>query len=148
MIPSLVLKYLILNRIRDAEALFKNGRYAASIYFAGYAAEIALKNKICGTLQFNSGFPETRQELSTYLQHINRNNPVALRISLGEIRNHDLAKLLFYSGAELRIQSNFYKEWNIVKKWNPENRYKKIRVTRIINLEYLQALKKIIKEIA
>ena len=147
MIPSLVLKYLILNRTRDAEALFKNGRYAASIYFAGYAVEIALKNKICSTLQFNSGFPETRQELSGYLQQINKNNPAVLKISLGEIRNHDLSKLLFYSGAELRIQSNFYKEWNVVKKWNPENRYKKIRVTRIKNLEYLQALKKIIKEI-
>ena len=147
MISSQVLKYLILNKTKDAQALFKNGRYAASIYFAGYAAEIALKNKICSTLQFNSGFPETRQELSSYLQHINRNNPVVLNISLGDIRNHDLAKLLFYSGAELRIQSNFYKEWNIVKKWNPENRYKKIRVTRLKNMEYLQALKKIIKEI-
>lgn len=147
MISSLILKYLILNKTKDAEALFKNGRYAASIYFAGYAAEIALKNKICSTLQFNLGFPETRQELSGYLQHLNRNNPAALRISLGEIRNHDLAKLLFYSGAELRIQSIFYKEWNIVKKWNPENRYKKIRVNRLKNLEYLQALKKIIKEI-
>ena len=147
MISSQVLKYLILNKTKDAQALFKNGRYAASIYLAGYAAEIALKNKICSTLQFNSGFPETRQELSSYLQHINRNNPVVLNISLGDIRNHDLAKLLFYSGAELRIQSNFYKEWNIVKKWNPENRYKKIRVTRLKNMEYLQALKKIIKEI-
>jgi len=147
MIPSPVLKYLILNKAKDAEALFKNGRYAASIYLAGYAAEIALKNKICSTLQFNLGFPETRQELSGYLQHINRNSPAPLIISLGEIRNHDLAKLLFYSGAELRIQSIFYKEWNIVKKWDPEKRYKKTRVTRLKNLEYLQALKKIIKEI-
>ncbi len=147
MIPSQVLKYLILNKTKDAQALYKNGRYAASIYLAGYAAEIALKNKICSTLQFNLGFPETRQELSGYLQHINRNSPATLIISLGEIRNHDLARLLFYSGAELRIQSNFYTQWNIVKKWNPENRYKKIRVTRANNLEYLQALKKIIKEI-
>jgi len=147
MIPTLVLKYLVPNKIKDAEVLFKNGRYSASLYIAGYAAEIALKNKICSTLQFDLGFPETRQELPGYLQHINRNSPAPLIMSLGEIRNHDLAKLLFYSGAELRIQSIFYKECNIVEKWDPEKRYKKTRVTRLKNSEYLQALKKIIKEI-
>ena len=115
MIPNLVLKYLVLNKIKDAEVLLKNGRHAASLYIAGYAVEVALKNKICRALQFSLGFPETKQELTSYLQHINRNNPAVLNISLGEIRNHDLSKLLFYSGAELKIQSNFYKEWNIVK---------------------------------
>lgn len=140
------LKYLIKNKIKDAEVLFKYGRHPASIYLAGYAIEIALKYKICRALQFNSGFPETRVELATYLQHINRHNPVPLNINLGQIRNHDLPILLFYSGAEPRIRNNFHVEWAIVNNWNPESRYKKTRVLRVKNADYLKAVKKIIKE--
>ncbi len=147
MITTLVLKHLVPNKIKDAEILYKNARYSSSIYMAGYAVEIALKNKICRTLQFNLGFPETRQELATYLQRINRNNPAPLNINLGDIRNHNLSTLLFYSGTEVRIKSILLNEWGVVTNWNPENRYKKLRVTKAKNLEYLQAVKKIIKEI-
>lgn len=147
MIPTMTLRYLVKNRIKDAEILFRNKRYPASLYMAGYAVEIALKYKICRTLQFNNGFPETRQELSAYLHYINRNNPSPLQMSLGQIRNHNLPDLLFYSGIELRIKSNFHNEWRIINMWKPENRYKKLRVLKSGNDAYLRAAKRIIKEI-
>lgn len=147
MIPIQDLKYLIRTRIKDAEILFRNSRYPASIYIAGYAVEIALKFKMCQTLGFNQGFPETRQELSVYLQHINKTNPLPLQITLGQIRNHNLSDLLFFSGAELKIKSNFHNEWSVINIWKPENRYKKVRIVRSKNYKYLQAVKRIIKEI-
>jgi hypothetical protein len=147
MIPIQSLKYLIKNKIKDAEVLFKNERYLTSIYLAGYAVEIALKYKICMTLQFNVGFPETQQELSTYLQQINGNNPKLLRITIRQIKNHDLSTLLFYSGVEARIKNLFLNEWAIINTWNPEDRYRKKIIIKNKSQIFLRAAKKLIKEI-
>ena len=147
MIPTLTLKYLIACRVNDANVLIKNRRFPASVYMAGYAIEIALKYKICRSLQFRQGFPETKQELNTYLTTINQPNVQPLIIQLGDIRNHDLNKLLFYSGEELKIKNNFFTEWTIVAQWTPENRYKKIRVLQKTAEVYFKAVRKIIKEI-
>jgi len=147
MISNLVLRYLISNKIKDAKILIKYGRCPASMYIAGYAIELALKYKICRTLQFNQGFPENRQELSNYLTIINRNNPQPIAIDIRDIRNHDLNTLLFYSGVELRIKGQFFAEWSIVSRWSPENRYKKTRVLNKTAAEYPKAAAKIIREI-
>ncbi len=82
-----------------------------------------------------------------YLSIINRNNPQPISINLGDIRNHDLNKLLFHSGAEVKIKSSCFAEWTIVSCWNPENRYKKTRVLNKMALGYLRAAVKIIREI-
>lgn len=111
--------------MKDAEILSPNKRYQASIYLAGYAVEIALKYKICKTLQFNNGFPENRAELTAYLNQINQNNPNPLTLNISEIKHHKLPKLLFYSGAEFRIKNNFQTEWAIINGWDPEHRYRK-----------------------
>jgi hypothetical protein len=37
-------------RLEDAEALFRSGRYDGAIYIGGYAIEMALKARICETL--------------------------------------------------------------------------------------------------
>jgi HEPN domain-containing protein len=141
------LKYLIAGRIKDASALIKSRRYPAALYIAGYAIEVALKYKICRSLQFRQGFPETKQELITCHTSINQGNIQPLLIQLGDIRNHDLNKLLFYSGEELKIKNNFFSEWVIVAQWSPENRYKKIRVLQKTAELYFKAARKIIKEI-
>ena len=147
MIPIQTLKYLISNKIKDAKTLMENKRLATSIYIAGYAVEIALKYKICRTLHFNQGFPETKQEINNYLTYINRNNAQPLSIRLVDIRNHDLNQLLFYSGVELLIKSSFFPEWAIVNQWNPELRYKKSRVLQKTAESYYESATKIIREI-
>jgi len=147
MIPVPTLKYLIANKVKDARVLLQNKRCPAAIYIAGYAIELALKNKICSTLRFSQGFPETRQELYNYLALINENNPQPMALNLGDIRNHDLNRLLFYSGIELRIKENYFAEWATVSSWNPECRYKKTRVFCKRATVYLKAVVKIIKEI-
>jgi hypothetical protein len=147
MISGQTLTYLVANKLKDARTLIQNGRFPTSIYLAGYAVEIALKRRICQTLQFNMGFPETRQELQDYLTRINRHNTQALIIHLYDIRNHDLNKLLFYSGVELRIKNILFNEWTVVNRWNPESRYRKIRIIRKVAEAYFEAARKITQEI-
>jgi hypothetical protein len=146
-ISTQTMKYLIANKIKDAEILWENNRFPASVYIAGYAVEIALKYKICKTLQFNLGFPETRQELSGYFTHINNNYSQPLIIDINDIRTHNLNKLLIYSGIELKIQNDFFIDWRIVTGWNPENRYKKLMIFGKSAHTYLKAAIKIIKEV-
>lgn len=142
MIPIQSLKYLINNKIKDAELLFHSKSYATAIYIAGYAVEIALKYKICLTLQFNTGFPETPQELNNYLQQLNRNIAQPLNINIRQIKNHNLSTLLFYSGIEARIKNLFLNEWRIINAWNPEDRYKKKRILKGNSKIFLYAAKK------
>lgn len=86
MIPDKTLRYLVVQRIKDAEALLNNNRYPAAIYFAGYAVEVALKKKICVTFEFHLGFPETKQEFSNYLQFVNNDTRQSSEIDLRDIR--------------------------------------------------------------
>jgi len=37
-------------RLRDAEVLYRHGRFASAYYICGYAVEFALKARICATL--------------------------------------------------------------------------------------------------
>ncbi len=99
-------------------------------------------------MQFSAGFPETKQELVNALAITNAGNPNPFSVTLGQIRNHSLPVLLFYSGAELTVKTNCFFEWGIVNNWNPENRYKKIRITKLNCEKYIKAIKKIIKEIS
>jgi len=147
LISNQTLKYLIANKIKDAEILKRNNRFPASVYIAGYAVEIALKYKVCKALQFDFGFPETTQELSAYRNYINRNYSKPLMIALNDIRTHNLNRLLFYSGIEFKIRNDFFSEWRIVTEWNPENRYRKVRIMSKSADKYLKAVNKIIKEI-
>ena len=113
MIPNQTLRYLISNKMIDARTLISNRRFPASVYIAGYAIEIALKYKICQSFRFNRGFPETKDEFNNYLKILNENNLQPLSINLGDIRNHDLGRLLLYSGTELKIKTRLNLEWAI-----------------------------------
>ena len=65
MILRTELRKLVRARLKDAEVLCANRRYAGAVYLCGYAVELALKERICKTLGWQ-GFPETGQEMQGY----------------------------------------------------------------------------------
>ena len=48
-------------RLEDAQALFDAGHYDGVVYLCGYAVELALKARICETLDWD-GYPSTNRE--------------------------------------------------------------------------------------
>jgi HEPN domain-containing protein len=93
-------------RLNDAQTLLDAGRYDGAAYLCGYSVEIALKHKICLTLNWN-GFPSTNNEFSNYRC----------------LKTHDLDVLLSFTGDESAIKSSRLAEWSAVGNWNPEARY-------------------------
>lgn len=75
----------------------------------GYAVELALKARICRTLNW-SGFPETGAEFK----------------GLNCLKVHDLELLLRLTGRESSIKANHFSEWSAILKWNPEFRYQPV----------------------
>ena len=55
------LRKLARTRLKDAAVLFSSNRYDGSIYLCGYTIDLALKARICRTLNW-SEFPETNAE--------------------------------------------------------------------------------------
>ena len=93
-------------RLEDARALLVAGRNEGAIYLCGYAIELALKARICETLNW-SRFPETGKEAADYRS----------------LRTHDLEVLLHLSGVYERIAVSLEEDWARVLKWRPELRY-------------------------
>ena len=103
MISRNTLKNLSIAKLEDAKILSDNGRNDSSIYIVGYAVELALKYKICKIFRFDDGFPENKSEFNTYItepQDVLVNEIKTIK----DIRNHDLQKLLYYSGQEFSIK--------------------------------------------
>jgi HEPN domain-containing protein len=100
-------------RLLDAEALLDAGRYDGTIYLCGYAVGLALKARICKTLDW-SGFPSTNSEFNNYQS----------------FRTHNLDVLLRLSGRHVEIKTNYFAQWSAVVEWNPEARYKPIGSTQ------------------
>jgi hypothetical protein len=76
-------------RLQDAIVLLENDRVDGAAYICGYAVELALKARICITLNWD-GFPQTRSEFEDY----------------SSFRTHKLDVLLMLSGQEKRIKRN------------------------------------------
>lgn len=123
MISKQDLKEIAKNKFESSKILFKSKKYDTSLYLIGYSIELALKYKICKILKLNNGFPETKNEFDIYISN-NDNDLGGVITNLKEIRNHNLQKLLFYSGQEFSIKSQFLDEWTHISYWNPELRYK------------------------
>jgi len=96
-------------RIEDANVLIAEGRNDGAAYLCGYVVELALKARICRTLNWD-GFPETRSEFE----------------NLSSFKTHKLDVLLALSGQESRIKADHFTEWSAVAKWDPEARYKQV----------------------
>lgn len=148
MIPRETLKELIDQKLKDTDVLIVNKRYSTGIYIAGYALEITLKLKICNLFEFKQGFPENKSEFSIY-QNLMKNQAflVGAITQIKDIRHHDLNKLLFYSGVEYYIKLNFLNEWNIAADWDPEMRYKNLKIIESEALSKTNAIKIIIQNI-
>lgn len=97
MINEPELKKIADERLKDAEALLLAGRYDGAIYLGGYVVELALKSRICRTLNWK-GFPQTRSEFQKYLS----------------FKTHDLDVLLSLAGAEDSIKTGYFAEWSAV----------------------------------
>ena len=107
-------------RLDDAQALFDAGHYDGVVYLCGYAVELALKARICETLDWD-GYPSTNREFRDYLT----------------FRTHDLKVLLRLSGQESRILRDMPKTWRAVAIWNPELRYRLFGSTSVSEAEIL-----------
>lgn len=148
MITKDTLGELIAQKLKDTDVLVANRRYATAIYIAGYALELALKLKICKIFKFAQGFPENKIEFGVYQNNVKSQLLLAGAITqIKEIRNHDLNKLLFYSGVEYKIKLHYLNEWNLVAGWDPEMRYKVQRILKSEAVTNVNAVKIIIKNI-
>jgi len=96
-------------RVEDATILLENERFDSAAYLCGYAVELALKARICVTLNWQ-GFPETRSEFENY----------------SSFKTNKLDVLLRLSGLEQRIKAEHLSEWSLIAKWDPEARYKAV----------------------
>jgi HEPN domain-containing protein len=98
---------LAIERLSDAEALLKAGRYACAYYIAGYAVECALK--ACIARKTNQDDFPPREAHRYYV--------------------HDIPKLLDGAGIEpafeqeARQDAIFRANWAAVKDWTEETRY-------------------------
>lgn len=148
MISKKDLRELVDQKLKDANILITNRRYASAIYIAGYALELALKLKICNIFNFVQGFPENKTEFIFYLNSAKSQPLLACTITqIKDIRNHDLNKLLFYSGVEVHIKLNFLNEWNLAVSWDPEMRYKIQKVHKKEAVNKVTAIKTIVQNI-
>ena len=146
MIAKKTLKALVNQKLKDADVLAANRRYAAAVYIVGYALELALKLKICKLLNFTQGFPEDRAEFIAYQTGLNNQVLLASAITqVRDIRNHNLPRLLFYSGAEFNVKLHFLNEWNLVAAWDPETRYKVQKVLKQDALGTISAVKTLVQ---
>lgn len=145
MIKKKYLKLLISEKLTDSEILLKNDRYTTSVYIAGYSVELALKLKICRMFKFKDGFPEDRQEFMTYQNSVGSMERLEGVISqISHIRNHDLNKLLKYSGAEMRVKENKFEDWMTLNTWYPELRYKINEVSKSEAEKFFRATRELI----
>lgn len=118
MIPVAELDTLARARIDDAKALHAASRADGAIYLCGYSVEIALKARICRTLNWND-FPAVRKEFDGF----------------ASFKTHDLDVLLRLSGQEARIKQGHFQDWNAVAIWNPEARYRQIGSVTLTDAE-------------
>ena len=93
--------------LRAARLLRTRKSYDAAVYLCGYAVEIALKARICRTLNWTTGFPETNVEFRYK----------------GNLKIHELDALLEYTGVQDKIRLSYFGSWSIIEKWSPEQRY-------------------------
>lgn len=99
-------------RIDDAKALLMSERFDAAAYLCGYGVEVALKARICRTLNWPE-FPSTGGEFQDYRS----------------FQTHDLDVLLRLSGQEARLKHSHFDVWSAVAEWRVESRYNAVGTT-------------------
>lgn len=110
--------------LRAAKLLRTRRSCDASVYLCGYAVEIALKARICRTLKWTTGFPETNAEFQ-------EKGPL--------LKTHNLRMLLEYTTLRSLVDSRLLKEWSEVIAWSPEQRYNPIGTKTITDTDSMIA---------
>lgn len=117
-------------RIADAEALFSRRRYHGAIYLCGYAAEFALKYRICRTLRW-PGFPESESDRKRHKTfHL-----------------HELDILLTFTACERSIKTTMFADWSTIVKWDPESRYKTSKASKSDARQMIDATTRIVERL-
>lgn len=114
------LKKLATTRLRDAEVLYANGRYAGAYYLAGYAVECALKACIARNVK-RGDFPDKETVMRSYTHNLQQ-LVVAADLSIDLI-------------AQSKSDPNFAANWALTKDWKETSRYqlrKKIEARDLI----------------
>ena len=110
--------------LRAAKLLRTRRSYDAAVYLCGYAVEIALKARICRTLKWTTGFPETNAEFQ-------EKGPL--------LKTHNLRMLLEYTTLRSLVDSRLLREWSEVIAWSPEQRYNPIGTKTITDIDSMIA---------
>jgi len=113
MVAADTLQDLARKHLADARVLQRAQRYDAAIYLGGYAVELALKARICYTLNW-LGYPDSNSEFQHYQS----------------FRTHNLEVLLALSGIKTSILANHLASWSHVAQWTPQMRYNRPVPTR------------------
>lgn len=106
MIPVAELDNIARARLEDAKTLLAAGRFDGASYLCGYAVEVALKARICRTLNWPE-FPSSGGEFQAYRS----------------FQTHELDVLLRLSCQEARVKQSNFTQWNRVAVWTVESRY-------------------------
>ena len=104
------LRELALIRLTEAKVLLRNGHYAGAYYMSGYIIEYALKACIAKRTQQHQ-FPDKRTADASHTHRLED----LLRV----------AQLADVHRAEIRANLIFEANWNLVKDWSEQSRYRK-----------------------
>lgn len=94
-------------RIREAEALLKNGYHEGAYYLAGYAIECALKACVAKQIRKHD-FPDKKLINDSYTHDLNK------LVGLAGLRD-DLQKL--------EQDPEYAGNWGVIKDWSEQDRY-------------------------
>ena len=98
-------------------------------------------------MMLRKGFPENKVEFQDYFVGSTGAAIHGVIRKLRDIRNHDLEKLLLFSGEEFFISTKLAEEWNLIRVWNPAMRYRLRTIRKDRCKFFLQACVRIINKI-
>ena len=120
-------KQIARTRLKEAKALFDKRLYDGSCYLAGYVVELALKAKICKTLNIDE-YPDSGEISRSF-------------------KTHNLDQLLKLSGLEKKLDKEKAKNpvlevnWSLVTTWSEQLRYNPIGTSKRQNaIDMINAL--------
>jgi len=107
------------DKLKDADCLFENSRFASAYYLAGYVIELLLKARVCMNLGINDIFDF--DNLNRKRLNVDNNLNRSLKV-------HDYDQLLVLSGLhpfyEQENNNVYFKaDWSIISQWSQHSRY-------------------------
>ena len=104
------IKKIALQKLKDAELLYKRGSYDNAFYLADYSVELAFKARICKNIDIDNVFMPNSKYLKLF-------------------KTHDFDVLLVFSGLSEKLENEkslnveFYDNWSYICSWKEDTRY-------------------------